>query len=95
MQREVLSSWRDHQSIKALSVRREMGPYFCLRQRMLHFLQNFVYYMTVEVIKPRDHEMQVGLSSARDMDEVSFCDVKNIFLLIFSFIILIVYLNCN
>ena len=48
-----------------------MGPYFCLRQRMLHFLQNFVYYMTVEVIKPRDHEMQVGLASARDMDEVS------------------------
>lgn len=66
----MLSSWRDHQCVKALNVRREMGPYFCLRQRMLHFLQNFVYYMTVEVIKPRDHELQVGLASARDMDEV-------------------------
>jgi hypothetical protein len=27
---------------------------------MLHFLQNFVYYMTVEVISPRAHEMTAG-----------------------------------
>ncbi len=66
----VLGSWKDHQSMKSLNVRAEMGSYFSLRQRMLHFLQNFVYYMTVEVIKPRDHELHESLATAQDMDEV-------------------------
>ena len=35
-----------------------MGPAYCLRHRMLHFLQNFVYYMTLEVIGPRGHELE-------------------------------------
>lgn len=37
---------------------------------MLHFLQNFVYYVTLEVIGPRGHEMQAGLADATDMDQV-------------------------
>ncbi len=40
---------------------------------MLHFLQNLVYYMTAEVVQPRDHEMQRGLATARHMDEVISC----------------------
>ena len=47
-----------------------MGTSYCLRHRMLHFLQNFVYYMTLEVISPRGHEMLVGMESANDMDQV-------------------------
>ena len=39
---------------------------------MLHFLQNFVYYLTLEVIGPNAHEMQTGLAEARDMDQVWF-----------------------
>ena len=27
--------------------------------------------MTVEVVKPRDHELQLGLAQAQDLDEVS------------------------
>ena len=69
----ILGSWRDHQSTKNLSVRAQLGATFCLRQRMLHFLQNLVYYMTLEVIKPADHLMQQGLRAASDMDEVSLC----------------------
>ena len=40
----------DHQYTKHLSmnIRVVMGPCYCLRHRMLHFLQNFVYYMTLE-----------------------------------------------
>ena len=40
---------------------------------MLHFLQNFVYYLTLEVIGPNAHEMQTGLAEARDMDQVRHC----------------------
>jgi gamma-tubulin complex component 2 len=66
----VLDSWQDHQRTKQLNVRRAMGPFYCLRQRMLHFLQNFVYYMTVEVITQRGHELQLDLGRAKDVDEV-------------------------
>jgi len=45
----VLGCWKGHQATKELRVRGAMGPSFCLRHRMLHFLQNFVYYMTLEV----------------------------------------------
>lgn len=66
----VLGSWKNHQSLKIFGVRAEMGPFYCLRHRMLHFLQNFVYYVTLEVINQRGHEFQVGMQDARDMDEV-------------------------
>ena len=67
---KVQTSWQDHQSTRRLNVRSALGQCYCLRHRMLHFLQNFVYYMTLEVIGPREHEMQAGLSEARDMDQV-------------------------
>jgi hypothetical protein len=67
---KVQTSWQDHQSTRRLDVRSALGMCYCLRHRMLHFLQNFVYYMTLEVIGPREHEMQVGLAEARDMDQV-------------------------
>jgi hypothetical protein len=51
-------------------VRGAMGPAYCLRHRMLHFLQNFVYYMTLEVIGPRGHELESLLDGAEDLDEV-------------------------
>jgi Gamma tubulin complex component C-terminal len=42
---------------------------------MLHFLQNFVYYLTLEVIGPNAHEMETGLQEALDMDQVRRCAV--------------------
>jgi gamma-tubulin complex component 2 len=67
----VLSCWREHQQLKALSgIRKALGESLCLRHRMLHFLQNFVYYMTVEVIAPRSHQLMEDLESAQDIDEV-------------------------
>ena len=49
VERRVLSSWMEHQSTKKVNVRVNLGASYCLRHRMLHFLQNFVYYMTLEV----------------------------------------------
>jgi len=66
----VLGTWSDFQDTKQLGVRGVMGPSYALRHRMLHFLQNFVYYMCLEVIGPRAHEMTTGLANASNMDEV-------------------------
>jgi gamma-tubulin complex component 2 len=67
----VLSCWRDHQQSKGLTgIRKALGESLCLRHRMLHFLQNFVYYMTVEVIAPRSHQLMEDLQAAQDIDEV-------------------------
>ena len=66
----VLDSWKDHQGTKEFGLRGEMGPSYCLRHRMLHFLQNFVYYMTIEVFTPRSHEMESAMSNAQNMDDV-------------------------
>jgi gamma-tubulin complex component 2 len=67
----VLGCWRDHQQSKELrGLRKEMGMSYCLRHRMLHFLQNFVYYMTVEVIAPRSHQLMEEIEKAQDIDEV-------------------------
>lgn len=66
----VLATWSDFQDTKQLNVRGVMGPSYALRHRMLHFLQNFVYYMCLEVIGPRAHEMTVGLENASNMDDV-------------------------
>jgi hypothetical protein len=66
----VLGSWQDHQATRQLDVRAVMGATYCLRHRMLHFLQNFVYYMALEVVGPRAHEMTEALESAQDLDEV-------------------------
>ena len=54
----VLSVWSEHQRTKSLNIRAGFGPSYCLRQRMLHFLQNFVYYVTLEVITPHADHMQ-------------------------------------
>ena len=70
VERRVLSSWQAHQHTKELNVRAAMGASYCLRHRMLHFLQNFVYYVTLEVIGPRGHELEEALRCAGDMDEV-------------------------
>lgn len=66
----VLSCWIDHQSTKELNIAQGAQKAFLLRQRMIHFIQNFVYYMGIEVIAPRSHEMHQGMQAAVDTDEV-------------------------
>ena len=53
-----------------IDVRAAAGKTFCLRHRMLGFMQNMVYYMTNEVIEPRWHDMESKLRACRTMDEV-------------------------
>jgi gamma-tubulin complex component 2 len=66
----LLECWKDNQRTKEMNLRRVMSSSYSLRHRMLHFIQNFVYYMTNEVMTPRYHEMLEGMSKAGNIDEV-------------------------
>ena len=48
VERQLVAMWLDHQLLKAMtSLRSACSPTFSLRCRMLHFIQNFVYYVSV------------------------------------------------
>ena len=49
VERALCRTWRNHQSVKELHLRSAFNQSFCLRQRMLHFMQNLSYYMMAEV----------------------------------------------
>ncbi|RLN57004.1 hypothetical protein BBJ28_00017668, partial [Nothophytophthora sp. Chile5] len=70
VERQLCDAWLNHQATKELSLRSALGPSFCLRQRMLHFQQNFVYYMMFEVISPRWHDFQQQLATAGTVDDI-------------------------
>lgn len=72
VERSVTTSWSSHQSCKELgiAVRSLLSLSFGLRQRMLHFLHNISYFITVEVIEPRWHEMAMSLREAATIDDV-------------------------
>ena len=71
VERRLVGTWLDHQVIKEYSsLRKDLGKTYFLRQRMLHFMQNFVYYMMFEVIEPNYLQMEAKLSG-RGKDEDS------------------------
>jgi len=47
-----------------------LAPTYTLRHRMLHFIQNLLYYMMVEVLEPRHHELEKNITTASTVDEV-------------------------
>lgn len=46
---------------------------FALRQRMLNFIQNLDYYLTLEVIEPHWNDFFRKISQVTNVDEVLFC----------------------
>ncbi|CAB9498982.1 tubulin complex component 2 [Seminavis robusta] len=63
-ERRLLGIWQDHMQVKELSsVRGLFGQTFLLRQRMLHFAQNLIYYFVFEVIEPNWHQMEETIGS--------------------------------
>jgi hypothetical protein len=68
VERRLGDAWRYHQTTKEfLGVRSALMASYCLRQRMLHFQQNFVYYMMFEVISPRWHCFEQSVSVGRNV----------------------------
>ena len=73
VERQLVKMWSDHQLLKQMiSIRTAFSPTLCLRRRMIHFIQNFVYYMKFDVIEPNWRELESKLKAARE-----FCSSKN------------------
>lgn len=69
IEQRLVGVWLDNQMMKQFhSVRSLLGPSFCLRQRMLHFIQNFIYYMMLEVIEPNWANMMEQTSKQETAD---------------------------
>jgi len=62
--------WVDHQSTKELGLDKNFSPSYTLRQRMLHFCREYIYYATVEVLEPQSHSFLASLESAETLDVV-------------------------
>ena len=79
VERRLVSIWKDHQSMKEMSsLRGSMGPAFLLRQRMLHFVQNLIYYMMFEVIEPNWIEMESAIESPKSNKEQTIDDINQV-----------------
>lgn len=70
VERRLCDAWMNHQSTKELGLRSALGPSLCLRQKMLHFQQNFVYYMMVEVVSQRFHSFEKDLLQVKSVDDI-------------------------
>jgi len=67
VERQLVGMWSDHQLLKAMtSLRSACSPTFSLRRRMLHFIQNFVYYMKFDVIEPNWRELESKLNATKE-----------------------------
>jgi len=76
VERRLVGIWLDHQMMKQFqSLRRAMGPTYCLRQRMLHFMQNLIYYMMFEVIEPNWLEMKSAIRKQQSQGTQTVDDV--------------------
>ncbi|KAK3261906.1 hypothetical protein CYMTET_29215 [Cymbomonas tetramitiformis] len=74
VERQLGHTWQHHQATRLVStVGGSLTRAYCLCQRMMHFLQNFEYYMTVEVLEPNWHVMDSRLRAASTVDEVMTC----------------------
>jgi gamma-tubulin complex component 2 len=76
VERRMVSIWNDHQMMKELkSLRGPMGATFLLRQRMLHLLQNLIYYMILEVIEPNWLIMEKAINAPTSNTEATVDDI--------------------
>jgi len=67
VKRQLVSMWSDHQLLKAMtSLRSACSPTFSLRRRMLHFIQNLVYYLKFDVIEPNWRELENKLTATKE-----------------------------
>lgn len=69
IEQRLVGVWLQNQMMKEFqSIRGLLGSTFSLRHRMLHFIQNFIYYMMLEVIEPNWLNMMEGISKQESAD---------------------------
>ena len=71
VERRLVGIWSNHQTMKVLQdLHGSLRHTFCLRQRMLHLMQNLIYYMMLEVIEPNWRQLitKIGEQHQRASD---------------------------
>jgi gamma-tubulin complex component 2 len=81
VERRLVGIWQDHQDMKELqSLRKALGPTFLLRQRMVHFVQNLIYYLMHEVLEPQWIEMEAFIFNDDGKKDETIDDIVNVHL---------------
>ncbi len=70
IERSLCSAWLRHKFTKELDLGMSLQSLYALRSRMLHFVQNFTYYMMVEVIDKNHHLMIEKMRSAKTLEDI-------------------------
>ncbi len=77
VERRLCEAWQTHQATRAAAAQTtgagdggSLGRAYVLSQRMLHFLQNFTYYLMCEVVEPNWHAFETALRDAQSVDEL-------------------------
>lgn len=71
VERQLCGTWQVHQATRGLRfIGSPMPRSYVLCQRMLHFTQTFVHYLTFEVIEPNWHVMHGKVLTVKSIDEV-------------------------
>lgn len=77
VERRMCEAWQTHQATRAAAAQTagagdagSLGRAYVLSQRMLHFLQNFTYYLMCEVVEPNWHAFEQTLRDAQSVDEL-------------------------
>mmetsp|Transcript_48227 Transcript_48227/g.154449 ORF Transcript_48227/g.154449 Transcript_48227/m.154449 type:complete len:277 (-) Transcript_48227:52-882(-) len=71
VERMLAATWKDHQATRPLLVPGgALARSYSLSQQMVHFMRNYIHYMTFEVMEPNWHKLEEVLVSARTVDEV-------------------------
>ncbi|GAX21139.1 hypothetical protein FisN_1Lh184 [Fistulifera solaris] len=79
VERRLVGIWQDHQDMKELqSLRKALGPTFLLRQRMVHFVQNLIYYLMHEVLEPQWLEMEAFIFDYDGKKDETIDDIVNV-----------------
>lgn len=79
VERRLVGIWQDHQAIKELQdIRGSFGKTFLLRQRMLHFMQNLIYYIMFEIVEPNWSKLEADIRDARSSIEGTIDDILEI-----------------
>ncbi|KAI2513735.1 microtubule nucleation by interphase microtubule organizing center [Fragilaria crotonensis] len=71
IEQRLVGVWLQNQMMKEFqSIRSLLGSTFSLRHRMLHFIQNFIYYMMLEVIEPNWLSMMKEIRKQESADDL-------------------------
>lgn len=72
VERELEECWRNHSQVKGVfrKVRHHFVRSFALRNRMLQFVRNILYYTVADVIEPNWRHLEAGIKKANTIDEI-------------------------